>query len=43
MFENQNDCILDINNIFENETFFDGFRLGMHLMAENIYDTMGDI
>jgi hypothetical protein len=33
----------DMNNLLEKEAFIDGFRLGIKLMAEAIYDKSGDI
>ncbi len=41
--ENFKDCMADMNNILEKEAFIDGFRLGMQLMAESVYDKSGDI
>ena len=43
MFEKVKDCIIDMNNILEKEAFFDGFRLGVKLVAESVYDKSGDI
>ena len=42
-YEKVKDCITDMNNILEKEAFIDGFRLGMKLMAESVYDKSGDI
>lgn len=36
-------CMTDMNNLLEKEAFIDGFRLGIKLMAEAIYDKSGDI
>ena len=41
--EKLKDCIIDMNNISEKEAFVDGFRLGMQLMAESVYDKSGEI
>ena len=43
MFEKVKDCMTDMNNILEKEAFIDGFRLGVKLVAEGIYDKSGDI
>jgi hypothetical protein len=32
-----------MNNISEKEAFVDGFRLGVQLIAESIYDKSGEI
>ena len=37
------DCIDDMTNILEKEAFIDGFRLGVKLIAEAVYDKSGDI
>ena len=37
------DCIDDMTSILEKEAFIDGFRLGMQLMAESVYDKSVDI
>ncbi len=37
------DCIDDMTNILEKEAFIDGFRLGVKLIAESVYDKSGDI
>ena len=42
-FEKVKECMTDMNNILEKEAFIDGFRLGMKLMADSIYDKSGDI
>ena len=42
-FEKVRECMTDMNNILEKEAFIDGFRLGMKLMAESIYDKSCDI
>lgn len=42
-FEKVKDCMTDMNNILEREAFIDGFRLGVKLTAEAIYDKSGDI
>lgn len=42
-FEKVRECMTDMNNILEKESFVDGFRLGMKLMAESVYDKSGDI
>ena len=42
-FEKLKECIFDMNNISEKEAFIDGFRLGVQLTAEAIYDTSGEI
>ncbi len=41
--EKLKDCIIDMNNISEKEAFVDGFRLGVQLIAESIYDKSGEI
>ena len=43
VFEKLKECMTDMNNILEKEAFIDGFRLGMKLMAESVYDKSGDI
>lgn len=43
LFEKVKDCMTDMNNILEREAFIDGFRLGVKLVAEAIYDKSGDI
>ena len=43
MFEKVKECMTDMNNLLEKEAFIDGFRLGMKLMAESVYDKSGDI
>ena len=43
VFEKVRECMTDMNNILEKEAFIDGFRLGMKLMAESVYDKSGDI
>ena len=42
-FERFRECIDDMNNILIKESFIDGFRVGVKLMAESIYDNSGDI
>ena len=37
------DCMTDMNNLLEKEAFIDGFRLGVKLIAEAVYDMSGDI
>jgi hypothetical protein len=32
-----------MNNILEKEAFIDGFRLGVKLIAESVYDKSSDI
>ena len=43
VFEKVKDCMTDMNNILEKEAFIDGFRLGVKLIAEAVYDKTGDI
>ena len=43
MFEKVKECMTDMNNILEKEAFIDGFRLGVKLIAEAVYDMSGDI
>ena len=43
MFEKVKDCMTDMNNILEKEAFIDGFRLGVKLVAEAVYDMSVDI
>ncbi len=43
VFEKVKDCMTDMNNLLEKEAFIDGFRLGIKLMAESVYDKSGDI
>ncbi len=43
MFEKVKDCITDMNNLLEKEAFIEGFRLGVKLFSEAIYDMSGDI
>ena len=43
MFEKVKDCMTDMNNLLEKEAFIDGFRLGVKLIAESVYDKSGDI
>ena len=43
MFEKLKDCMTDMNNKLEKESFIDGFRLGVMLVAEAIYDKSADI
>ena len=43
IFEKVKDCMTDMNNLLEKEAFIDGFRLGVKLIAEAIYDKSGDI
>ena len=43
MFEKVKECMTDMNNILEKEAFIDGFRLGVKLIAEAVYDKSGDI
>lgn len=43
MFEKVKECMTDMNNLLEKEAFIDGFRLGMKLMAESVYDKSSDI
>ncbi|MBP1542665.1 MAG: hypothetical protein J6A16_01100 [Oscillospiraceae bacterium] len=43
MFEKVKDCMTDMNNLLEKEAFIDGFRLGVKLVAEAIFDKSGDI
>ena len=42
-FEKLKECIIDINNISEKEAVVDGFRLGVQIIAESIYDKSGEI
>ena len=42
MFEKIKDCMTDMNNLLEKESF-NGFRLGVKLVAEAIFDKSGDI
>ena len=42
-FEKLKESIIDMNNISEKEAFVDGFRLGVQLIAESIYDKSGEI
>ena len=37
-FEKLKEYIIDMNNISEKEAFVDGFRLGVQLIAESIYE-----
>ena len=41
-FEKVKECMTDMNNILEKEAFIDGFRLGLKLMAESVYDKSTD-
>ena len=43
VFEKVKDCMTDMKNILEKEAFIDGFRLGVKLIAEAVYDKSGDI
>ena len=43
MFEKVKECMTDMNNILEKEAFIDGFRLGVKLIVEAVYDISGDI
>ena len=43
MFEKAKNCMTDMNNLLEKEAFIDGFRLGVKLIAEVMYDKSGDI
>lgn len=43
VYEKVKDCMTDMNNILEKEAFIDGFRLGVKLIAESVYDKSGDI
>lgn len=43
MFEKVKECMTDMNNLLEKEAFVDGFRLGVKLIAEAVYDMSGDI
>lgn len=43
MFEKLKDCMTDMNNLLEKEAFIDGFRLGVKLVAEAVYDMSGEI
>ena len=43
MFEKVKECMTDMNNLLEKEAFIDGFRLGVKLVAEAVYDISGDI
>ena len=43
MFDKLKDCMTDMNNLLEKEAFIDGFRLGVKLIAEAVYDMSGDI
>ena len=43
MFEKVKECMTHMNNILEKEAFIDGFRLGVKLTAEAVYDMSGDI
>lgn len=42
-FEKVKDCMTDMNNLLEKEAFIDGFRLGVKLICEAVYDKSGDI
>ena len=37
------ECVEDMNNILIKEPFVDGFRLGVKLTAEAVYDKSGNI
>lgn len=43
MYEKLKVCMTDMSNLLEKEAFIDGFKLGMKLMAESVYDKSGDI
>ena len=43
MLEKVKDCMTDMNNLLEKQAFIDGFRLGVKLVAEAVYDMSGDI
>ena len=43
IFGDFKDCIDDMTNILEKEAFIDGFRLGVKLIAESVYDKSGYI
>ena len=43
VYEKVKDCMTDMNNILEKEAFIDGFRLGVKLISEAVYDKSGDI
>lgn len=43
VYEKVKDCKTDMNNLLEKEAFIDGFRLGLKLMAESVYDKSSDI
>lgn len=43
VYEKIKDCMTDMNNILEKEVFIDGFRLGVKLIVESVYDKSGDI
>ena len=43
MYEKLKDYMTDMSNLLEKEAFIDGFKLGMKLMAESVYDKSGDI
>ena len=43
VFEKLKECMTDMNNILEKEAFIDGFRLGLKLMVESVYDKSSDI
>ena len=43
MFEKVKECMTDMNNLLEKEAFIDGFRLGVKLIAESVYDKSSDI
>ncbi len=43
VYEKVKDCMTDMNNLLEKENFIDGFRLGVKLIAEAVYDKSGDI
>lgn len=43
MFEKVKECMTDMNNLLAKEAFIDGFRLGVKLTAEAVYDISGDI
>ena len=43
MFEKVKECMPDMNNLLEKEAFVDGFRVGVKLIAEAVYDMSGDI
>lgn len=43
VYEKIKECMTDMNNLLEKKAFIDGFRLGIKLMAESVYDKSSDI